>query len=99
MPEAVDTAAVLLEGTLRTAYPDSLFRENVGGTVMTRFVVDTIGVVEANTIAVTAATHRLFADAALVALRGARFSPAYRAGQRVRQVVALPFRFSPPQPQ
>jgi TonB family protein len=99
MPEAVDTAAVLLEGTLKTTYPDSLFRENVGGTVMTRFVVDTAGLVEGNTIAVTAATHRLFADAALVALRGARFTPAYRAGQRVRQVVALPFRFSPPQPQ
>ena len=99
MPESVDTAAVLLEGTLRTTYPDSLFRENIGGTVMTRFVVDTVGLVEANTIAVTAATHRLFADAAMVALRGARFSPAYLAGQRVRQVVALPFRFSPPQPQ
>jgi len=99
LPESVDTAAVLLEGTLRTAYPDSLFRENVGGTVMMRFVVDTVGLVESNTIAVTAATHRLFADAARVALRGARFSPAYREGQRVRQVVALPFRFSPPQPQ
>ena len=98
MPESVDTAAVLLKGTLTTSYPDSLYRENVGGTVMTRFVVDTAGLVEANTIAVTAATHRLFADAALVALRRARFSPAYRAGQRVRQVVALPFRFSPPQP-
>lgn len=96
MPESVDTAAVLLEGTLRTAYPDSLLHENVGGTVMTRFVVDTAGVVEANTIAVTAASHRLFADAALVALRSARFSPAYRGGHRVRQVVTLPFRFSPP---
>lgn len=99
MPESVDVAAVLVDGTLTTMYPDSLLRGNVGGTVMTRFVVDTVGVVEANTITVIASTHRLFADAALLALRGARFSPASRAGQRVPQVVSLPFRFSPPQAQ
>lgn len=99
MPESVDVAAVLIDGTLTTTYPDSLLRGNVGGTVMTRFVVDTVGAVETNTITVVAATHRLFADAALVALRGARFSPASRAGQRVPQVVSLPFRFSPPQAQ
>ena len=99
MPESVDVAAVLIEGTLTTTYPDSLLRGNVGGTVMTRFVVDTVGAVETNTITVIAATHRQFADAALIALRGARFSPASRAGQRVPQVVSLPFRFSPPQAQ
>lgn len=99
MPESVDIAAALIDGTLTTTYPDSLLRGNVGGTVMTRFVVDTVGVVEANTITVIAATHRLFANAALMALRGARFSPASRAGQRVPQVVSLPFRFSPPQAQ
>jgi TonB family protein len=99
LPEAVDTAAVLVDGTLATVYPDSLLRERVGGTVMTRFVVDTAGAVETKTIAVSAATHRLFADAALAALRSARFSPAFRAGQRVRQVVSLPFRFSPPNPE
>ena len=98
-PESVDTVAVLLAETLKATYPDSLLRQNIGGTVMTRFVVDTLGLVEPNTIAVTAASHRLFADAALSALRGARFSPAVRGGQRVRQVVALPFRFSRPQPQ
>ena len=98
-PESVDTAAVLLAETLKATYPDSLLRQNVGGTVMTRFVVDTLGVIEPNTISVTAASHRLFADAALLALRDARFSPAIRGGQRVRQVVVLPFRFSRPQPQ
>ena len=99
LPETVDSAAVLLDGTLSTTYPDSLLRHNVGGTVMTRFVVDTAGFVEANTLTVIASSHALFARAALVALRAAQFSPAYRQGQRVRQVVALPFRFSPPPPQ
>ena len=69
------------------------------GLLKTRFVVDTAGFVEANTLTVIASSHALFARAALVALRAAQFSPAYRQGQRVRQVVALPFRFSPPPPQ
>ncbi|MGQ0715435.1 MAG: TonB family protein [Gemmatimonadaceae bacterium] len=94
--DAVDIAATPIQGTLETTYPDSLLREGVGGAVTARFVVDTSGLVEMNTIELTAATHRLFAHAVLFALRDARFSPASREGQRVRQVVTLPFRFSPP---
>ena len=96
LPEAVDSVAYLLEGTLAPIYPDSLFQANVGGSVTVRFVVDTAGLVELPSVEIVASSHQLFAEAATVALRGARFSPASLAGRPVRQVVALPFRFAPP---
>lgn len=94
-PEAVDSVATPLPGSIRTVYPDSLFRAKVGGNATVRFVVDTTGLVEMPTVEVDA-THQLFAQAARVALSEARFSPAVLEGRRVRQVVALPFRFTPP---
>ena len=96
LPETVDSVAYLQEGTLRPAYPDSLFRAHIGGSVTVRFVVDTAGLVELPSVEIVASSHQLFTEAATVALREARFSPASVAGRPVRQVVALPFRFSPP---
>jgi len=52
--------------------------------------------VEMPSVEIVASSHQLFTDAATVALREARFSPASLAGRPVRQVVALPFRFAPP---
>jgi TonB family protein len=94
-PEAVDSVATPISGSLRTAYPDSLLRGLIGGTATARFIVDTVGLVEMSTLEVSA-THQLFAQAARGALSEARFSPAVRDGHRVRQVVVLPFRFTPP---
>lgn len=96
-PEAVDSAATPIGESIRTVYPDSLFRSLVGGTATARFIVDTVGLVEMSTLELSA-THPLFAQAARGALSEARFSPAVRDGQRVRQVVILPFRFTPPSP-
>ena len=95
LPEAVDSIARPIPGSIRTPYPDSLFRAHVGGTANVRFVVDTSGLVEMPTVEVDA-THQMFAQAARLALAEARFSPAVLQGRRVRQVVALPFRFTPP---
>jgi TonB family protein len=94
-PEAVDSVATPIAGSIRTVYPDSLFRAQVGGNATVRFIVDTAGLVEMPTLEVNA-THQLFAQAARAALSEARFSPAVLEGRRVRQVVALPFRFTPP---
>jgi TonB family protein len=93
--DVVDSVATPIPGTIRAVYPDSLFRAQVGGSAMVRFIVDTAGRVEMPTLEVDA-THQLFAQAARVALSEARFSPAVLEGRRVRQVVALPFRFTPP---
>ena len=94
-PEAVDSLATPIPGSIKTVYPDSLLRAQVGGNANIRFVVDTTGRVEMPTLEVDA-THELFGQAARDALGEARFSPAVLAGRRVRQVVALPFRFTPP---
>ena len=96
LPETVDSVAYLQEGSLRPAYPDSLFRASIGGSVTVRFIVDTAGLVEMPSVEIVASSHQLFTEAATVALREARFSPASLAGRPVRQVVALPFRFAPP---
>jgi TonB family protein len=93
-PEAVDSAARPV-GLIATVYPDSLLRDLVGGTVTARFIVDTVGLVEMPTVEMSA-THHLFARAARAALQEARFSAAILDGRRVRQVVVLPFRFTPP---
>lgn len=96
--EAVDSVAIPIAGSIRTVYPDSLFRAGVGGSATVRFIVDTTGVVEMPTLEVDA-THPSFAEAVRAALGDARFIPAVAKGRRVRQVVALPFRFAPPQGQ
>lgn len=93
--EAVDSVAIPIAGSIRTVYPDSLLQAQVGGSANVRFIVDTAGFVEMPTLEVSA-THQLFAQAARAALMEARFSPAVLEGRRVRQVVALPFRFTPP---
>ncbi len=93
--EAVDSVATPIPGSIKTVYPDSLLRAQVGGSANVRFIVDTAGRVEMPTLEVSA-THQLFAQAARRALSDARFSPAVLEGRRVRQVVALPFRFAPP---
>lgn len=93
--DAVDSVATPLAGSIRTVYPDSLLRAQVGGSANVRFIVDTSGFVEMPTLEVSA-THQLFAQAARDALNDAQFSPAVLQGRRVRQVVALPFRFTPP---
>ena len=94
-PDAVDSVATPIPGTIKVVYPDSLFRAQVGGSAMVRFIVDTAGLVEMPSLEVDA-THGLFAHATRVALSEARFSPAVLGSRRVRQVVALPFRFTPP---
>jgi TonB family protein len=82
--------------TVRPAYPDSLFRERVSGQVLVEFVVDTSGVVVVESISAISTSHALFTDAVRRALQNARFHPAMRAGQRVRQLVQLPVKFEMP---
>lgn len=91
----VDSIATPIVGSIQTQYPSALFEAGVAGSATVRFIVDTAGLVEMPTLEITA-SHDLFAQAARQALSEARFTPALLGGRRVRQVVALPFRFSPP---
>jgi TonB family protein len=95
----VDDAAALPEGAeLAPQYPDSLRRAGVDGLALLEFVVDANGAVEPGSASVAAASHPAFGIAAREALVGIRFTPATRAGRRVRQLIYLPVRFEQPRP-
>jgi TonB family protein len=74
-------------------YPDALKRTRTAGDVLVEFVVDTAGVPELETVGIVAASHPAFGAAARDAVGSARFSPAIRAGKRVRQLVQVPVKF------
>jgi len=92
--EQVDKPVLLLPGTSAPAYPEILRSAGLSGTVTLEFVVDTLGRVERGSVRVVGSDHDLFARSALSAVPGYRFLPAQAGGQRVRQLVRLPFRFS-----
>jgi len=74
-------------------YPRTLLDRGIEGSAAVRFVVDTDGVVDTLTYRVLRATHPDFATAVRVALKGMRFRPAIRGGDKVRQLVEQTFSF------
>ena len=94
--DQVELAAAPLPGHGPSpAYPESLRAAGVPGRVVAEFVVDGQGRVDPETIGIVSSTHPLFTTAVAEALVGARFTPAYREGHVVRQVVHLPVVFEP----
>jgi TonB family protein len=92
--EQVDTAARLNQShPLAIGYPPSLRAEHIEGRVLAEFVVDTLGRVEADRFGIVGSSDPLFSDAVRSAIRGASYTPAIRAGRRVRQLVRQPFEF------
>ena len=92
--DAVEVPTVpVAGGEAAPTYPEMPADERLDGTVVTEFVVDTAGRVEAETVGIVAATDVRFADAVRRALPDARFSPAMRAGVPVRQLVHQSFVF------
>lgn len=89
----VDVPARLQAGSGYPFYPDSLWEAGVEGRAVLEFVVDSTGSLIAETIRIVSTTHPLFAAAARDALLSAAFVPAMRRGQRVAQLVQLPFVF------
>lgn len=94
--DQVELAAAPLPGFSPVpAYPDSLRDANVSGRVVAEFVVDERGRVAPETVGIVSSSHPLFAEAVRDAVGESRFSPAYRQGRVVRQVVHLPVVFEP----
>lgn len=94
LPAEVDTEARYIAGSAEPVYPDSLWRAHVDGHVVAQFVVDSGGVVEAETVSIVASSQPQFAAAVRAAVPAARFEPAVAGGRHVRQLVQLPFNFS-----
>lgn len=72
-------------------YPEALRRSGVSGEVQLEYVIQSSGRVDRESIRVLASAHPSFSEAAIEAVRGARFKPALRAGRpvavRVRQTI------------
>ncbi|MCX5762744.1 MAG: TonB family protein [Gemmatimonadetes bacterium] len=92
----VDTPARIVQDSFSPVYPDSLWKTRTGGQVTVEFVVDSNGLVEMPFFSVVSASHVEFGESVREALARARFAPAMRRGQRVRQLVQLPIRFTRP---
>jgi protein TonB len=91
--ESVDRVAFLLSD-VRPHYPDALRTAGVGGRVLVRFVVDTAGRVESESVRVLEASHAGFESAVRDVLPRLRFRPAEVDARKVRMLVEMPFEFT-----
>lgn len=93
-----EPAAWLGGGSGPPVYPDSLWTAHVAGRVVAEFIVGQDGRIEPGTLTIASTTHPYFASAVRSALDGAVFRQAVLNGNPVRQLVQLPFVFSPSSP-
>lgn len=89
----VDSAVVRYENGAAPAYPESMLRRRIEGSVIVQYVVDTLGHADTATFRVISATHSDFATAVKNTLPRMRFRPAIMANRLVPQLVQQPFAF------
>lgn len=90
---SVETPVHPLAGNPSPRYPSFLAQAGVEGSVVMRYVVDTLGRVEPASIATVRATHAQFERAVRDVLPRLHFAPAEVQGRRVRQLVEQSFGF------
>lgn len=89
----VDSAVVRYENSAAPAYPESMLRRRIEGSVIVQYVVDTLGRADTLSFRVLSATHVDFARAVKNTLPFMRFRPAVMANRHVSQLVQQPFSF------
>ena len=90
----VDKPAAARPGNPAPIYPAALRSAQIEGTVLARFVVDSVGRAESASIEFPEATHPLFAEAVRQSLLRSRYLPAMLQGSPVRQLVEQRFAFT-----
>jgi len=90
----VDNAVEISYGSTVPEYPPDLLARRVQGKVTVRFVVDTSGSADVESIAILDSSDPQFEASVRAALPRMRFAPARLNGRRVRQLVEQPFRFN-----
>ena len=75
-------------------YPVQLRVKGVGGRVLVQCIVDTIGIVEPNSVKILQSPDTAFSRATIEALLQARFTPARVKGKAVRVLVDVPIDFN-----
>lgn len=89
----VDNPAAFDERSGAPIYPDSLRIAGVEGSVTAQFVVDTTGRVDVASFVLLESTHGRFTQSVREALPRMLFRPAELNGQKIKQLVQLPFKF------
>jgi protein TonB len=84
----------ILRNDVRPAYPEALRLAGVSGRVIIRFVVDTLGQVEHESVVVRESSHARFENAVRDVLPRMRFTPAKIGDRPVRMTVEMPFEFA-----
>lgn len=74
-------------------YPGALLRQNIEGSTLVQFVVDSMGGVDMRTFREVKASHPLFTLAVYSALPRMHYRPASIGGRPVRQLVQQEFKF------
>jgi len=89
----VDRRAAQLGGLIRPSYPVVPFEQRRRRAVNIEFVVDTTGLADTATLRSQDGADSAYAQAVMRVIRDWRFTPAMKAGKRVRQVMvqAMPF--------
>jgi periplasmic protein TonB len=85
--DLVDQAVVPFDGNAQPQFPSRLRSAGVEGSVLVRFVVDSVGRVEARSVEIVRETHPLFGEAVRRWITRTRYRPARVARQPVRQLV------------
>jgi TonB family protein len=89
-------AALVADQSPSPIYPDSQWNAGVAGEVVIEVIIDTLGRVESSSVNIVSESLPAFGSAAREAVRASVFTPAWKAGRRVRQVVHVPVVFHPP---
>jgi hypothetical protein len=89
----VDSVAVRSQLSAAPAYPLDLLAKHIEGGVIARYVVDTTGFADLESLEVLQSTNDGFLKAVRDALPYMRFSPAKIGKRKVRQLVEQPFTF------
>ncbi|HZS57831.1 MAG TPA: TonB family protein [Gemmatimonadaceae bacterium] len=92
----VQRNATLIPRTRVPEYPESQRSGGVEGDVQARFVVDSTGRVDAQSISILAKKNSAFENAVRVGLRQSRFQPAQVGGRNVPEVVDMGIQFRLP---
>jgi protein TonB len=91
----VEKIVKLDTGNTSPPYPQILKLQGLEGQVVAKFVVDTNGRAEMATFQVLRSEHELFSSSLRRHLPTMRFIPAQVGARKVRQLVQMPFTFSP----
>jgi protein TonB len=89
-----DIMMQLREAPVPPRYPEQLRRAGVDGSVLVKFVVDTLGRIDPASVEVLRSTHDLFTVAVRESLARLRFRPAIVGARKVPAAAVMPFQFT-----